>query len=86
MPPSPPPSVWQLKPWWCQPWSIVLTTIALISASWFPFHLWWITALVALPVLTWMIFFVGIYPRLYLQSLPTDISPDIAQDEIPPSI
>ena len=22
------PSFWALKPWWCQPWSIVLTGVA----------------------------------------------------------
>ena len=24
-----PDSMWQLKPWWCQPWSIILTGIAI---------------------------------------------------------
>jgi hypothetical protein len=80
MNPSPQPSVWHYKPWWCQPWSIVLTAIVLISTSWLLFHLIWITLLVAIPVLAWMIFFVGIYPRLYLQSL----SADLPNDEITP--
>jgi membrane protein YdbS with pleckstrin-like domain len=78
---SPQPSVWHYKPWWCQPWSIILTTIALISASWLFFHILWITILVAIPVLTWMIFFVGIYPRLHQMQENSDI-PD---NEINPS-
>jgi hypothetical protein len=80
MNPSPQPSVWHYKSLWCQPWSIVLTAIVLISTSWFLFHAVWITLLVVIPVLTWMIFFVGIYPRLYLQSL----SSDLPEDEITP--
>jgi membrane protein YdbS with pleckstrin-like domain len=81
-----PASVWQIKPWWCQPWSIILTSIALITASEVLFHRWWITVLVAIPVLTWMIFFVGIYPRLYLQSIAADIPSETPPDEITPSI
>jgi membrane protein YdbS with pleckstrin-like domain len=61
-------SVWHHKPWWCQPWSIVLTAIALIGGSWLGLHRWWVTLLVAIPVLVWMIFFVGIYPRLYREA------------------
>ena len=59
------PSVWQLKPWWCQPWSIALTTAVVIGTSWLLWNRWWVTGLVALPMLTWMIYFIGIYPRLF---------------------
>ncbi|HEY9910048.1 MAG TPA: DUF6737 family protein [Thermosynechococcaceae cyanobacterium] len=57
-------SVWQLKPWWCQPWSILLTGVSLILGSWFLFHKIWITLLIALPVLSWQGFFLLVYPRL----------------------
>lgn len=57
-------SVWQLKPWWCQPWSIVLTGMVLIGGSWVLLHQWWFTMIVALPVSLWMGFFVLLYPRL----------------------
>ena len=59
-----PSSVWQLKPWWCQPWSIVLTGLVLIGGSWFLLHRWWLTLIVAVPVGTWMGFFTLIYPGL----------------------
>lgn len=62
------PTIWDYKPWWCQPWSIVLTGTTLIGGSWLLLQLWWLTALVALPVLTWMVFFVLIYPKLIVQS------------------
>ncbi|NEQ26539.1 MAG: hypothetical protein F6K28_47425, partial [Microcoleus sp. SIO2G3] len=51
-------SVWDYKPWWCQPWSIVSTGVAIVTASWFLLKLWWITALVALPILAWMGYFL----------------------------
>jgi membrane protein YdbS with pleckstrin-like domain len=81
MNPSSEPSVWHHKPWWCQPWSIILTTLTIISASWFLLHILWITILVAIPILTWMIFFVGIYPRLYQRQENSGIP----ADEINPS-
>jgi hypothetical protein len=61
-------SVWDYKPWWCQPWSIFLTGIALIGGSWFLFEKYWLTGLVAVPIGIWMGFFILIYPRLVVQS------------------
>ncbi|HEY9643663.1 MAG TPA: DUF6737 family protein [Coleofasciculaceae cyanobacterium] len=80
MTPQPPsPNVWDHKPWWCQPWSILLTGIVLIAGSWLPFHRIWLTAIVALPVLIWMGFFLILYPqamREYLSaSEPTNLPP-----------
>lgn len=63
---SKPVTVWQYKPWWCQPWSILLTGITLISGSWLIFKIIWLTILVAIPVVTWMSFFLLIYPKLVI--------------------
>lgn len=63
-----PESPWNYKPWWCQPWSIVLTGITLISGSWLVLKTVWITGLVAIPVLVWMGFFLILWPRLMMQS------------------
>ncbi|MGD1873020.1 MAG: DUF6737 family protein [Mastigocoleus sp.] len=63
-----PLNVWDYKPWWCQPWSILLTGTTLISGSWFLFQIIWLTVLVAIPVLTWMIFFLLIYPQAIAKS------------------
>jgi hypothetical protein len=57
-------SVWHYKPWWCQPWSILLTGLTIIAGSWFLLKIWWVTGLVALPIGTWMGFFLLVYPRL----------------------
>ncbi|PPS43145.1 DUF6737 family protein [Chroococcidiopsis sp. TS-821] len=65
-------SVWNYKPWWCQPWSILLTGVTLIAGSWILFKTLWLTLLVALPVLTWMGFFLIIYPRLVVYNDPLE--------------
>ncbi len=59
---------WQYKPWWCQPWSIVLTGTTLITGSWLIFQTIWLTILLAIPVCVWMGFFVLIYPQLIIKS------------------
>jgi hypothetical protein len=28
-------NLWQHKPWWCQPWTIILTGMIIVTASWF---------------------------------------------------
>ena len=63
-----PVSPWNYKPWWCQPWSILLTGVTLISGSWLLFNTIWLTILVSIPVVTWMVFFLLIWPRLMLRS------------------
>lgn len=68
-------SVWHYKPWWCQPWSIILTGILIISGSWLLAKIFWITILVSIPIVVWWIYFLILYPQLvkkaYLQeSLP----------------
>lgn len=59
---------WNYKPWWCQPWSILLTGITIISSSWFIFRTVWLTVIISIPILTWMGFFLIIWPRLMAES------------------
>jgi ABC-type transport system involved in cytochrome c biogenesis permease subunit len=61
-------SPWKYKPWWCQPWSIIMTTITLISGSWLVFKIMWLTILVAIPLLIWMGFFLLIWPQMMVES------------------
>lgn len=61
-------SPWRYKPWWCQPWSILLTGITLVSSSWLLFKTLWLTIVISVPVLTWMGFFLLIWPKLVIQS------------------
>jgi hypothetical protein len=60
-------SVWHYKPWWCQPWSILLTGTSIIGGSWAIGHRVWLSILVAIPVLIWWIYFLVIYPRVFNQ-------------------
>jgi len=60
-------SPWQHKPWWCQPWSILLTGVTLIVGSWIIFKAVWFTVVVAVPVLVWMGYFLLLWPRLMMQ-------------------
>jgi len=55
---------WNYKPWWCQPWSILLTGITIISSSWFIFRTVWLTVIMSIPILTWMGFFLILWPKL----------------------
>ena len=55
---------WSLKPWWCQPWSILLSGIAAIAASWLVLGRWWVTAPVALVVLAWWGLFLVVVPAV----------------------
>ncbi len=68
------PSIWNYKPWWCQPWSIILTGILLIGGSWLLLLNVWITSFVAIPVLVWMIYFILIFPKLAISSIEKDPS------------
>lgn len=56
------------KPWWCQPWSIMLTSGGLIGGSWWLTKMIWVSVIVAVPVLIWMGFFLVLYPRLVASS------------------
>ena len=55
---------WSQKPWWCQPWTIVLTGVTVDSCSWLFFHRIWLTALVSLAVLAWWTLFLIVVPSM----------------------
>ena len=57
-----PERVWALKPWWCQPWSIVATGLALVVGSWGLLRQIWLTGLVALAVALWWWLFLVLMP------------------------
>ncbi|MEO1002992.1 MAG: DUF6737 family protein [Cyanobacteria bacterium J06638_7] len=58
-------SIWSLKPWWCQPWSIVLTGMVVIAASWMLLQRWWISAPAAMAVLLWWWLFLVVAPAQF---------------------
>ncbi|MFM8674888.1 MAG: DUF6737 family protein [Vulcanococcus sp.] len=63
--PSPAPSLWALKPWWCQPWSILLTGMAVVGGSWWWLRIWWLSLPLAVGVLLWWWLFLVVVPAAY---------------------
>ncbi|WP_204138494.1 DUF6737 family protein [Halomicronema sp. CCY15110] len=86
MPESAKPSVWDYKPWWCQPWSILLTGVSIIGGSWLLFHRYWVTGIVAVPILAWMGFFLLVYPRLMAEAEALPEPPDLPTPENLPKL
>jgi hypothetical protein len=56
--------LWQSKPWWCQPWTIILTGVIIVLSSWLLFHKIWLSIIVAIPIVVWWIYFLVLVPRL----------------------
>jgi len=68
---------WAVKPWWCQPWSILLTGSVAVAASWAVLHIWWVTAPVTLGVLSWWYLFLLLVPSAYAEgSVPQQVDVD----------
>jgi hypothetical protein len=65
-------SIWQLKPWWCQPWSILITGGAIVYLSWLGLHRLWITAPLFGAVLLWWWLFLWLVPASYRQQLEAE--------------
>lgn len=69
-------SLWALKPWWCQPWSILLTGIAAIAGSWLLLGRLWITLPCAALVLLWWWLFLVLVPSAYRAEVMAGVPPE----------
>ena len=58
-------SFWDLKPYWCQPWSIITFGILVLTLSWKIFNNIIITSIIALFIITWWVLFLLIVPSSY---------------------
>ncbi len=58
-------NIWKYKPWWCQPWTILLTGTIIISGSWLLFQKVWLTATISFLILTWWFYFLIFIPYLF---------------------
>jgi hypothetical protein len=56
--------MWSQKPFWCQPWTIVLTGVMIIAGSWVLLHRLWITVPVGAVIGLWWWYFLWVMPRL----------------------
>ncbi|MFZ0408821.1 MAG: DUF6737 family protein [Cyanobium sp.] len=70
-------SIWSLKPWWCQPWSILVTGLLVPTASWWWLQRWWITLPLAGAVLIWWWLFLVLVPAAWRveQAGPSETRP-----------
>lgn len=58
-------SVWDYKPGWCQPWSILLTGITVVTSSWLVLHNIWLTSAVSFVIIAWWVYFLILYPKAF---------------------
>ena len=56
---------WDLKPYWCQPWSIITFGILVLIFSWTLFGNIIITSVLGFFVIVWWVFFLILVPRSY---------------------
>ena len=64
-------SMWNSKPPWCQPWTILSTGTAIVAAPAVVLHLKWLSALVALPIVAWWYVFLVVAPKQYSDYVET---------------
>ena len=62
-------SIWQTKPWWCQPWTIVLTGVSAVTGSWLLLQRLWMTVPLAVAVLLWWTLFLWWVPQAYRRQI-----------------
>jgi hypothetical protein len=61
------PDLWQSKPWWCQPWTIILTGVLIVVGSWLVLHIWWITIPLGILIGIWWLYFLVLVPQMLRQ-------------------
>ncbi len=76
-------SPWNYKPWWCQPWSILLTGIIIVIGSWGLLRTLWVTVLISIPILVWWIYFLLLWPQLMNRMISDENYRQNAQDSSP---
>ncbi|KAJ7977378.1 Spindle pole body-associated protein [Quillaja saponaria] len=62
-------SVWDTKPSWCQPWTIMLTGVSIVACSWLILHSVPVTSVVLLLICTWWYIFLYSYPKAYSEMI-----------------
>ena len=60
---------WNLKPFWCQPWSIISFGILVLIFSWTLFNNIIISSIFLFLVISWWILFLIIAPKLHKENV-----------------
>lgn len=74
--------IWRQKPWWCQPWSILLTGVAVVGGSWWWLRLWWLSLPLAAAVLVWWWLFLVLVPAAYARAAADPAAEPEAQNSV----
>ena len=65
-------SYWGAKPFWCQPWTILLTgLIIIVFTTWWPSILW-VTIFLTFVIFLWWFLFLIVAPRAYYEQNNVD--------------
>ncbi len=56
---------WELKPYWCQPWSIISFGTLLLTSSWIIFNNLLISSILGFFIIIWWILFLILAPNLF---------------------
>ena len=68
---------WETKPYWCQPWSILLTGIIILLSSWTIINNLYLSIIFSIITITWWTIFLIIAPLSYIKySSTTDNDED----------
>ena len=59
---------WKLKPFWCQPWTIISFGILVLIFSWTLFNNILISSIFLFLVISWWVLFLIIAPKLYKEN------------------
>ncbi|CAF2034932.1 BnaA09g01050D [Brassica napus] len=62
-------SVWDTKPSWCQPWTIMLTGLSIVTCSWLILHSVLVSSLAIGLVGAWWYIFLYSYPKSYSEMI-----------------
>jgi hypothetical protein len=67
-------NIWDYKPSWCQPWSIILAGLTIVAVSWLAIHTIWLTFGVSMLIVAWWVYFLIIYPKAFAEYLTSQQS------------
>ncbi|CAN7123888.1 unnamed protein product [Brassica rapa subsp. narinosa] len=62
-------SVWDTKPSWCQPWTIVVTGLSIVACSWVILHSVLVSSLAVALIGAWWYIFLYSYPKSYSEMI-----------------
>ncbi|ESQ37942.1 hypothetical protein EUTSA_v10029025mg [Eutrema salsugineum] len=62
-------SVWDTKPSWCQPWTIMLTGLSIVACSWAILHSVLVSSLAGGLIGAWWYIFLYSYPKSYSEMI-----------------